>query len=392
MILDQALSLLLVSLAVAILPGLSRLLRLPSPVMEILFGVVLGKSFLHLQFSGDWLQFLGYLGFFLLMFHAGMEIDFGMLLKQSLSQLSFQLLLFVATFGLSLVSALYLGQGVFMALVLTTTSLGLVMPTLREVGVQKTRLGQAILIAASLADFLTLLGITFFVLWHQHGVSWHFVSPLPLLVGFALVLWAGRRWAWWNPQQAEQFLGARDSLELSVRLSLALLFLFVAVSELVHLEPVLGAFLGGCVLSFVFREKGQLESKLSAIGFGFLIPIFFINVGVQFDLNNVLRPGQLPFTLKLLVLACLVKIVPGLLLKFQRLSFKDGLKAGILLSARLSLIMAAAEIGVREGLMSSAVKDSIVLLALLTCLLGPTLFKLTYKEQKPEAGKEPKKT
>ena len=98
MILDQALSLLLVSLAVAVLPGLSRLLRLPAPVMEILFGVVLGKSFLQLQFSGDWLQFLGYLGFFLLMFHAGMEIDFGMLLKQSMSQLSFQLLLFIATF------------------------------------------------------------------------------------------------------------------------------------------------------------------------------------------------------------------------------------------------------------------------------------------------------
>ena len=391
MILDQALSLLLVSLAVAVLPGLSRLLRLPSPVMEIMFGVVLGKSFLHLQFSGDWLQFLGYLGFLLLMFHAGMEIDFGMLLKQSMSQLSFQLLLFVGTFALSFVSALYLGQGVFMALVLTTTSLGLVMPTLREVGVQKTRLGQTILIAASLADFLTLLGITFFVLWHQHGVSWHFFFPLPLLAGFALVLWAGRLWAWWNPQQAERFLGARDSHELSVRLSLALLFLFVAVSELAHLEPVLGAFLGGCVLSFVFREKGQLESKLSAIGFGFLIPIFFINVGVQFDLNNVLRPGQLPFTLKLLVLAALVKIVPSLLLKFQRLSLKDGLKAGILLSARLSLIMAAAEIGVREGLISPAVKDSIVLLALLTCLLGPTLFKLTQKEQESEAGEEPKK-
>jgi Kef-type K+ transport system membrane component KefB len=148
------------------------------------------------------------------------------------------------------------------------------------------------------------------------------------------------------------------------------------VSELVHIEPVLGAFMGGCVLSFVFREKGQLESKLSALGFGFLIPFFFINVGVQFDLSSILRPGQLSFTLKLLILSVVVKILPTMLLKFQRLSFKDGLRAGILLSTRLSLIIAAATIGLEEGLITLEIKDSIVLLALLTCFLGPTLFKL----------------
>jgi Kef-type K+ transport system membrane component KefB len=381
MVLNQAESLLLVSLAAAILPSLSRLLRLPAPVMEILFGVILGKSFLHVQFSGEWIQFLAHLGFLLLMFHAGMEIDFGMLLKQSRNQLSFQLFLFGATLGLSFLFTLYLKSGMFMALVLTTTSLGLVMPAIKEAGIQKSPFGQSILIAASLADFLTLFGITFFILWRDYGLGWHFISPLPLIVGFGIILWAGRLWAWWNPEKAERFLGSQDLQELGVRLSLALLFLFVAVSELVHLEPVLGAFLGGCVLSFVFREKGQLESKLSALGFGFLIPIFFINVGVEFDLTNVLRPGQLHFTLKLLVLALLVKLVPSLIFTMQRISLKAALKAGILLSARLSLIMAAAEIGLREGLISPAVKDSIVFLALLTCLLGPTVFKLTKRKK-----------
>jgi Kef-type K+ transport system membrane component KefB len=376
MVLNQAESLLLVSLAAALLPSLSRLLRLPAPVMEILFGVILGKSFLHVQFSGEWLQFLAHLGFLLLMFHAGMEIDFGMLLKQSRSQLSFQLLLFGVTLGLSLIFTLHLESGMFMALVLTTTSLGLVMPTIKEMGIQKSPFGQSILIAASLADFLTLLGITFFILWRDYGLGWHFISPLPLFIGFGILLWVGRLWVWWNPERAERFLGAQDTEELGVRLSLALLFLFVAVSELVHLEPVLGAFLGGCVLSFVFREKGHLESKLSALGFGFLIPIFFINVGVEFDLTNVLGPGQVQFTLKLLVLAIMVKLVPSLILTLQRIPLRAAMKAGILLSARLSLIMAAAEIGLREGLITPAIKDSIILLALLTCLLGPTLFKL----------------
>jgi Kef-type K+ transport system membrane component KefB len=216
MVLNQAESLLLVSLAAAILPSLSRLLRLPAPVMEILFGVILGKSFLHVQFSGEWIQFLAHLGFLLLMFHAGMEIDFGMLLKQSRSQLSVQLLLFGATLGLSFLFTLYLKSGMFMALVLTTTSLGLVMPAIKEAGIQKSPFGQSILIAASLADFLTLFGITFFILWRDYGLGWHFISPLPLIIGFGIILWAGRLWAWWNPERAERFLGSQDLQELGV--------------------------------------------------------------------------------------------------------------------------------------------------------------------------------
>ncbi|MCK8601409.1 cation:proton antiporter [Desulfoferrobacter suflitae] len=378
MSINQEFSLLLVSLAVAILPGVSRLLRLPAPVVEILFGVVMGKSLLNLQFSGDWLPFLAHLGFLLLMFHSGMEIDFDMLRKQSWKELLFQLLVFGASLGLSFAAAIHLGRGVFVALVLTTTSLGLVMPILKEMGISRAPFGQKMLIAASLADFLTLFGITFFVLGKDYGFSWRFIAPIPLFAGFALLLWAGRMWVWWHPQQAEKLLGASDSQELGVRLSLALLFLFVAESELVHLEPVLGAFMGGCVLSFVFRQKPDLEIKLSALGFGFLIPIFFINVGMQFDLHNILAVDQLIFTLKLLILAILVKVIPSLLFYFQDFPLRKSLQAGALLSSRLSLIVAAATIGLEKGLIDQQMKDSVVLLALLTCLFGPTLFKLCY--------------
>lgn len=389
MVFDQALSLMIVSAAAAVLPALSRLMRIPAAVAEILFGVVLGKSFLQLQFSGDWLQFLGHLGFLLLMFHSGMEIDFKMLLKQSGGQLFFQLILFAATFGLSILAAATLGRGMFMALVLTTTSLGLVMPILKESGMSRTPFGQTVLIASSLADFLTLLGITFFVLWREHGVSWPLIFPMPLFIGFAILLWFGRLWAWWNPQKAEKFLGSEDSQELGVRLSMAILFLFVAGSELVKLEPVLGAFMGGCVLSFVFREKSELENKLSALGFGFLIPIFFINVGMQFDLTRILGPRQILFTLELLALAIIVKIIPTLLLTLRGMKLQESLQAGTLLTARLSLIVAAASIGVQQKLITPDIKDAIILLALLTCLLGPTFFKLSVKEGQREKREAP---
>ncbi|MDD4952008.1 MAG: cation:proton antiporter [Desulfovibrionaceae bacterium] len=374
---DQAASLFLVCLAAALLPGLGRLLRLPTSVAEILFGVVLGKSLLDLDLGGQWLPFLAELGFLLLMFQAGMEIDFAMLKAQGRSRLGFQLVFFGATLGLAGLASFFLGHGLFLALVLSTTSLGLVMTVLRETRLSRTPLGQTILVASTLADFLTLFGITFFVLWGRYGLTWRFIQPLPLFFGFGLVIWLARMWAWWHPEKAARLLLSEDAQEQGVRLCLALLFLFVAASELVDLEPVLGAFMGGCIISFVFREKGLLGSKISALGFGFLVPIFFIHVGMGFEASNVLGPGRPVFLLALLGCALVVKVLPGLLFPLWGLGLGDGLRAGLLLSSRLSLIVAAAAIGLQEGFLDPEMKDVIVLLALLTCFLGPLLFRLS---------------
>jgi Kef-type K+ transport system membrane component KefB len=394
MVLDQAWSLLLVALAAALLPGVSRMVRLPAIVLEILFGVVLGKSLLNLEFSGEWLPFLAELGFLLLMFQAGMEIDFAMLRRQSKGQLVFHVLVFSATFLLALAASFILGRGLFMGLVLTTTSLGLVVPTLKEVGLSRQPAGQSIIIAATLADFITLLAITFYVLWHRYGLDWRFLGPLPLFVGFGLLLRAGRLWVWWHPNKAARLLAPQDTQELGVRLSLALLFLFVALSELVGLEPVLGAFMGGALLSIIFQEKVHLESKLSGIGYGFLIPLFFIHVGMQFDLSNILSPALILFTLELLLLALAVKLIPSLLFTLTGVSLRQAVNAGFLLSSRLSLIIVAATIGLQYGFITGQHKDAIVLLAVFTCLLGPSVFKLLHRptgQEKEIATEENKK-
>ncbi|WP_022663356.1 cation:proton antiporter [Paucidesulfovibrio longus] len=383
---SQGFSLLIVTLAAALLPGLSRRLRIPSPVAEILFGVVLGKSVLDLHMGEYWLPFLAELGFLVLMFQAGMEIDFRLLKGRGLRGMVFQLLLFGATLTLAAFCAGAVNQDAFIALVLSTTSLGLVMPTLREAGEQGTPFGQTVLIAATVADFLTLLGITLVVLWRQSGLSWAFVAPVPLFAGFGLALWAARLWAWWNPERAESLLLGSSMQEQGVRMSLALLFLFVSLSELAHLEPVLGAFMGGCILSFVLRKKESLESKISVLGFGFLIPLFFIHVGMGFDVANILTPERLAFTGKLLVAALLVKLVPSLLFPFFGMRLSEGVRAGALLSSRLSLIIAAAAIGLQEGYLSVETKDSIVLLALVSCLLGPVLFRLLGPRRPGERG------
>jgi len=385
----QETALIFILIAAALLPGLSRLLRIPSPVGEILFGVVLGKSLFDVDVGGQWLHFLAEFGFLVLMFHAGMEINFSLLKNQGRSRIWLQAFLLSATFALSLVSAHLLGKGAFIFLVLATTSLGLVVPTLRETGENTKPFGQIILIAAMLADFFSLFGITFFILWKQSGLSLRFLAPLPLFAGFAAALWGARLWAWWNPEIARKLLLADSAQEQGVRLSLALLFVFVGLSELTGLEPVLGAFMGGAIISFVFREKELLESKISAIGFGFLIPLFFINVGMGFNAANLLSPDLLLFTAKLLLAALCVKILPCLFLPLWGVGFRESLRAGSLLSSRLSLIIAAASIGLKEGLLTPEAKDSVILLALLTCLLGPVGFKALKPRSngKPDNGR-----
>ncbi|XPS84817.1 Na+/H+ antiporter [Desulfosarcina variabilis str. Montpellier] len=384
----SAWALVLVSLGAAFLPSLSIRLRLPSVVLEILFGVLIGKSLLNLQFGGQWLSFLAHLGFLILMFHAGMEINFKMLGAQPAGMFAIQVAVFGLTVLLSMVAAFFLGQGFYLGLVLSTTSLGLVVPTLKDTGAIQSMLGQNAMIAATLADFLTLFAITFFLVWHQNGFGWEFLRPLPLFIGFGIVLKLVRFLAWWYPEKVGRLLSDRDTQELGVRFSLALLFLFVALSELAHLEPVLGAFLGGALLSIVFLEKSQLELKLSGFGYGFLVPLFFIHVGMQFDVANVFSLGQLVFTSKLLILAMVVKVLPCLLFVVAGLSMSKSINIGLLMTSRLSLIIVAATLGLQFGFITEAFKDAIILLAVLTCIIGPSLFKAFYRSdvETPDSG------
>lgn len=381
---DHSVSLLILALAAALLPGVARWLGVPAMVLEILCGVALGVSGLGLTFSGEWLPFLAELGFLLLLFQAGMDIDFGMLRGAARSDLAVQGGVFAATVALALAAAVLLGEGLFLCLVLTTTSLDLVGVTLRETGESKTSQGQQALLAASLADFLSLLAITGIMLYMDQGLSWRLAAPIPLFVGFALVLRAARLWVWWHPEASARLLGVGrggreggggDTQELGVRFAMVVLFLFVALSELVHVEPVLGAFMGGAILAAMFRQKHALEAKLSGLAQGFFVPLFFISVGLEFDIMGVMTLPHLFFEAQLLVAALCVKFLPAQLFGLSGVGMRGRLRLGALLSSRLSLMVAAATLGAQRGLISPPVRDDLILLAVITCLLGPVLYK-----------------
>ena len=380
---EDAVSIIVIALAAFLLPFIADHFRVPAIVLEIVFGIVVGPSLLGLIHSTEVFAFLAELGFLLLMFLSGFEID----LRQMERGGKVQILTAVAVFGLTLflanLSAGILGYGPFMTLLLATTSVGLVVPTLRTTGMSGTALGQAILMSALAADFLTLVAAAVFAMVTEHGVGWHLLNFPVLFLLIAMVLLALRRYAWWYPEKVERMFARDDPEEIGIRACLALMFVFVGLSYPLKVEPILGAFLAGTVFAMVFRHRGHLEQKMSGFSYGFLVPIFFIHVGVEFDLRALLAPGVLLAAMKLLVAAVLVKLLAAGVLLFRGQSPRKVLAAGVLLSTRMSLVIAMAELGTRLGLLDRTLEAQIILLAVVTAIIGPTLFRMLMTGQQP---------
>jgi Trk K+ transport system NAD-binding subunit len=160
---------------------------------------------------------------------------------------------------------------------------------------------------------------------------------------------------------------------------------WVVLAESFGVEVILGAFLAGAIASLVSGgEDDAAQEKLDAIGYGFFIPIFFIMVGVRFNLQAVFQSTEGLILLAWLVsIAFVVKMIPALLLKFQ-FNWRQTLGGGMLLSSRLSLIIAASSIALGIGLISETVNSDIILLAIITCTISPFLFNRIYPREKEE--------
>ncbi|MBN2320822.1 MAG: cation:proton antiporter [Acidobacteria bacterium] len=371
---ENATAIILIAVAAFLLPLIAARLRLSAVTLEILFGILVGPYILNLVEPTGLLEFLADFGFLLLMFLSGFEIDFGNIEKQGPRQLVNGALTFAITLGLAYWFAHALGYGVFVTFLLATTSVGLVVPILRNTRRTATRLGQFILIAALMADFLTLVGVTVFALIHEHGLGWRVLNIPALFLAIALFLIILKRVVWWRPEWFERLFVSNDPSEMGIRASLALMFVFVGLSYALEIEDILGAFLAGTVFALVFRHRGSLEQQLSGFSYGFLIPIFFIHVGLGFELPVLFEPGVFILALELIGAAVVVKILPPLLV-LRRLPLREVLASGVLLSARLSLVIAVATLGVRIGLMDEALHSSVILLALVTSTFAPTLFR-----------------
>ena len=398
-------TLLVASVIAFLMPYVAHRFKFPVIVGEIVLGILVGfiavgiERVFHVTFltfdEESAVYFLSEIGLIFLLFLAGLEIDFNMISERGARPLLKGVIAFLATFIIALFIVTAVGMDdvpvIFMALIISTTSLGVVLPVLREMGLGRTQYGQDLIMGAIIADFGTMIMIPL-VVAAQKGSS--LVLPLVVLPFVALVFlflyYLGGYLLWRWPESMSKFFAQEDPNETGVRASFLLIMIFVVLSALLETEVILGAFLAGAAISFLFRESGTLESKLFGFGFGFLIPLFFVRVGVEFA-ETVSNPDGLTALWIVPVLVAITfaaKVLPQLYLA-PTYGVRKSVAQGVILSGGLSLAIVAAEIDSAEGILQPAHSAAVIFFAIVMAVLAPIVFRQVVTERDVEAEEEP---
>ncbi|MGD8554496.1 MAG: monovalent cation:proton antiporter family protein [Anaerolineales bacterium] len=377
------------ALVVPLVASRSRRVRIPIVVGEILAGIVIGKSGFNLVEPSTTLSFLSEFGFAYLMFLSGLEVDFNLLMPSSSETdrrgwarpLPMALIMLGGTLSLAVLAAFGLERAgliespILMGLILSTTSLGVVVPVLKERGFLGSAYGQALLVAASIADFATLVLLTVAIAVRSTGLTLDLLLIPALLAIFLLALQGAYRFG--SIPRLNRWLDeiSTATAQLQVRGAFALMVAWVVLAEALGVELILGAFLAGAIAGIIGApEKTASREKLDAIGYGFFIPIFFISVGVNFDLPALFGSRAALLLVPILIfIAYAVKVLPALLMRIW-FSWRRALAGGFLLSSRLSLIIAASAIALSIGAIDQATNAATILLAILSCTISPLVF------------------
>jgi Kef-type K+ transport system membrane component KefB len=368
-----------VAFAAPFLLGLAPRVRLPSVVLEIVAGIVIGPAVLGWVEVDQTIEVLALIGLAFLLFLAGLEIDFsqlrGRLLGLALAgwAISFGIALLV---GLGLSSVGLVETPLLVAIILCATSLGVIVPVLADVGELNTRFGQLVLAAASIADFGAVILLSLFFSGESGPGSTAVL--LALFAGLLAVAFVAIRTAERSRRVAEDLLRLQDSsAQIRVRAAIVLMIAFVALAEGLGLEVILGSFAAGALLALLDRDQRvthpDFRTKLEAMGFGFFIPVFFVTVGLRFDLDALLDdPANLAMVPIFLAALLAVRGLPALIYR-GFVGSRRATVAGILQATSLPFIVAAAAIGMELGALSSAEGSALIAAGLLSVLIFPLL-------------------
>jgi Kef-type K+ transport system membrane component KefB/Trk K+ transport system NAD-binding subunit len=392
--------LLITALALVVPVVATRLKRIAIPIVvgEILAGILIGHSGLNLVENSPTLAFLAEFGFAYLMFLSGLEVDFELLFSGTMkshkrwqSPLTFAVILLSITIGLAVLIAFGLTRIIevqspfLLGLILSTTSLGVVVPVLKERDLLVSAYGQYLLVIASIADFVTLILLTVLIAIRSQGLTLDLLLIPVLLVLSGIAARFTWRFSGRNIIQRMLRELSTTTAQIRVRGAFALMVAWVVLAEALGVELILGAFLAGAIAGLISGPDDEnAKEKLDAIGYGFFIPIFFIMVGVEFNLSALFNSPQAVLLVVLLLIgAFAVKVIPALLLRRQ-FNWRQTFAAGFLLSSRLSLIIAAASIALTIGVISEAINAAIILLAVISCTLSPVFFNRIYPPEEEQ--------
>ncbi|MDR3177713.1 MAG: cation:proton antiporter [Campylobacteraceae bacterium] len=267
-------------------PFLSSFLKIPVIVIEMLLGVF--GAYVGLLREVEIFDILAHLGFLYLMFLVGMEVDLKEFRFGKTSLLKRTVLFFVTLYLLSIAVTLYLELNMIYVAVFSIFSLGILMALVKEYGKKEPWLTLAVNIGV-IGELLSIILMITLSSGLKNGFDMQFLTAISILLGFLVLFVIVFKIAevifWWFPELKIVLMPYHDNKDIDIRLSMALMFILVALMIIIDIDQVLGAFLAGLFITSFFKHKAELPEKLSSFGFGFFVPLFFIHVGSTLPLN-----------------------------------------------------------------------------------------------------------
>lgn len=374
----------LAALLIPILMARFKISGVPTAVAEIVMGIILGKSGLNLIQATDSLTGLASIGVIILMFLSGMEINFDLFKRKpdaqhaekhspvQLAGLSFLGTVVNAVILAFALKFLGLFPDVFLATILfCTIALGVVIATLKEKEILSRPMGQTILLTAVLGEVVPMFALTIYASVNGNNGGRIWLIVLLFLAAIFLLRRFKQPYVWFNKV-------TKSTTQLDVRLAFFLIFALVTVAETVGAENILGAFLAGMVMKLLEPSEAT-EDKLTSIGYGFFIPIFFIMTGARLNLRQLFNnPQALALIPALVVCLIIAKLwaIPVYHLRFNR---RNSFAGGFLTVTTITLVLPSLEVARNLHAITQAQSDDFILAAVIVCILSPIVFNSVYR-------------
>lgn len=374
----------LAALLIPIMMARFKISGVPTAVAEIVVGIILGQSGFNLVQNTTNLSGLASIGVIILMFLSGMEINFDLFKRKpdtknsnEHSPVQLAMLAFLGTVVNAIVLALilkYLGlfPDVFLAtIIFCTIALGVVIATLKEKEILSRPMGQTILLTAVLGEVLPMFALTIYASVNGNNGGRIWLIVLLFIAAIILLRRFKQPYIWFNKV-------TKATTQLDVRLAFFLIFALVTIAETVGAENILGAFLAGMVMKLLEPSEAT-EDKLTSIGYGFFIPIFFIMTGAKLNLRQLFaNPHALALIPALVVCLIVAKLwaIPVYRLRFNK---RNSFAGGFLTVTTITLVLPSLEVARNLHAITQTQSDAFILAAVIVCILAPIVFNSFYR-------------
>ena len=360
-----------------------KISTVPTAIAEIIVGIIVGSSGFNIVVSTHDLTFLSNLGVILLMFLSGMEINFDLLQRKNNPKAKSQagktvdplptaltafagivIMAFILAYVLKLISLF--SNIVLAAIIFMTVALGVVIATLKEKDILGRPIGQTILLTAVLGEVIPLLLLTIYASVNGGNAEQLWLIILLFVAAIFLLRRFKQPYLWFSKV-------TKATTQLDIRLAFFLIFALVTVAERVGAENILGAFLAGMVMKLLEPSEAT-KDKLTSIGYGFFIPIFFIMTGVGLNLKSLFAHPSSLMLLPVLVIFLFLAKAPVVLIYMRYFEKKNAFAGGFLTATTITIVLPTLQVARKLNAITSTQSDVFILAAVIVCIVSPIVF------------------